>query len=112
MNLPVDLGIGGLNESPCHNLTVLKHKELSKLQQEFTHLFYWGAYYDFKETVDIFLSMGINPFMKMFKGQGAFEAAIMGVKYDMLKYIIKDSKKLGKRYKCESNDALSKKYKA
>ena len=77
------------------------HKELNPLQALFNRIFYWAAYYSIKETVDLFLDMGVSPFMKIFKGSGAFEAAIQGVQYNMLRYLIKDSSKIGKRYQIE-----------
>jgi len=59
-----------------HEIKIVNSKQLTKTQQEFVHIYYWAAFYGQKDTLDLFLNLGLSPFMKMYKGGSADMAAI------------------------------------
>jgi hypothetical protein len=67
---------------------------LSTLQQAYGRLFYWAGYYGEQRLCQLFLKkVGISPFMKFHESQNVISACIKGCQYDLLKYLIEDSKK-------------------
>ena len=59
----------------------------------FGSLYYWAAYYGQFETVKLFLNkLGISPFIKLYNYKNLIDAAVEGSQYEMLEFIIKDSR--------------------
>ena len=77
----------------CWEIRIVKHRQLSKIQFLFGSLYYWAAFYGQFETVELFLSkLGISPFIKLYNHKNLIDAAVEGSQYEMLEYIIKDSR--------------------
>jgi len=78
-------------------------KKLNDLQRDFLHINYWGGFYGYRKAIDLFLSMGLSPFMKSYQNKCVIDACINGLQIDTLKYLVEDSYKgnyKNPRYKC------------
>jgi hypothetical protein len=59
----------------------------------FGSIYYWAGFYGIKETVKLFLGkLGVSPFIKLFNNQNVIDAAVEGSQYDMLEFLVLDSR--------------------
>ena len=59
----------------------------------FGTLYYWAAFFGYRKTIDKFLNgLGISPFIKLYNQKNVIDAATEGLQYDLLEYLIKDSR--------------------
>jgi hypothetical protein len=75
-------------------IRVVNSKVLNAAERSFCRLFYWAGFYDDRKTINFFLSkLGMSPFMKLYQGQSVVDACVLGKQYDLLEYMVKDTRK-------------------
>ena len=63
------VGAAGGKEKKPWVVRIFNSKDLTPVQRSFLPLYYWAAYYNMQETVDLFLGqLGISPFVKIHQG--------------------------------------------
>jgi|APSaa5957512535_1039671.scaffolds.fasta_scaffold53685_4 hypothetical protein len=66
---------------------------MTLIQQLFGRLYYWAGYYGFFDTVELFLGkLGVSPFVKLYNHQNVIDAAVEGSQFEMLEFLVKDSR--------------------
>jgi hypothetical protein len=62
-------------------------------QQSFIRLFYWAAFFGQEQLVEMFIEViGVSPFVPLYQKKNVIDACILGDQYEILKYLIKDSR--------------------
>ena len=92
-------------------LKIVNAKELLPTQMLFAHGFYWAGFYGQQEAMDMFLSIGMSPFIKLIDQKNVIDAVIEGWNLDDLEYLIKDSRQQVKNELTNELEPSHQKYK-
>lgn len=77
-----------------------KANQFTELQVNYSRAFYWAGYYGEKKLCQLFMSkLGISPFMPLFRGLNVIAACVKGNQFELLSYLIKDTKGGSDKYK-------------